>query len=222
MRDMLNRNRYHQRHAAIVTPDDFPWPIHVVGLGAVGSYATLFLAKLGVADLHVYDYDRIAHENVGNQLYGPSDVGRLKALAVADRVAAATGIRPEPYIERIQRREFQGLVILAVDSMQERRSIFEGSIRGHAAVRWLLDVRIGFLPGPVPTEAGLLFTVQPLIPATRADYERSLYDDARALPTPCGASGIVYASTLLAGKLVRRVVQIARGETVPPIERILP
>lgn len=45
---MLNRNRYHQRHAAIVTPDDFPWPIHVVGLGAVGSYATLFLAKLGV------------------------------------------------------------------------------------------------------------------------------------------------------------------------------
>jgi glycine/D-amino acid oxidase-like deaminating enzyme len=213
--------RYHERHAAIVRPDDLAWPIHLVGAGAVGSFAALLLAKLGPPDLHVYDHDLVGPENVGTQLYGPEDIGRPKAAALAALVERLAGVRPAAHIERVGERAFDGVVVLAVDAMHARRMIFERSIGGRASVRWLLDARIGFLPDTRHAPVGLLFTVRPLDPAERAEYEHSLYSDETALPTPCGAGGIAYASVLAAGAIGRRIVQIARRERVPLIERLM-
>ncbi len=213
---------YYTRQEMLLRPDELCWPTHVVGVGAVGSYVTLLLAKLGMADLHIYDLDRVMPENVGNQLYGPADIDIHKVHALTAHVEALTGIRPNPHPQRVEMQRFEGIVILAVDSMIDRRNIFQRCIRGRSAVRWMLDVRLGFLRGATGTETGLLFALRPIDQAECEEYERSLYEDSTALPLDCRAAGISYASVLAAGKVARRIKQITRGEPFPLLERILP
>ncbi len=216
------RENYSLRQEAILNPTEIAWPVHIVGLGAVGSYTALLLAKLGAHNLHIYDHDRVAPENVGNQLYGPGDVGQPKAAALSMLVESLAGFRPTSHVDRVRSRRFEGLVILTVDSMSDRRAIFEESLRGHAGVRQVLDVRLGFLSDADRTELGLLLTFRPSDPVQSEDYARSLYDDASTLPLDCRAAGIAYASALAAAYIARRVKQIVCAETFANVERILP
>jgi tRNA A37 threonylcarbamoyladenosine dehydratase len=59
----------------------------VVGLGAVGSFATEALARSGVGHLRLVDSDKVAISNCNRQLYAlTSTLGRNKAELAAERV----------------------------------------------------------------------------------------------------------------------------------------
>ena len=61
----------------------------IVGAGGLGSPAALYLAAAGVGALFVADPDVVDLSNLQRQvLYAESDVGRPKAEAAADRLAA--------------------------------------------------------------------------------------------------------------------------------------
>lgn len=60
----------------------------VVGLGGLGSVATLYLAGSGAGHLTINDFDRVDETNLPRQvLFTPADVGRPKATAAAARLA---------------------------------------------------------------------------------------------------------------------------------------
>ncbi len=212
---------YHMRQEAILPMEQLIWPIHVIGLGAVGSYLTLALAKLGARELYGYDPEQVVPENVGTQIYGPTHVGQPKAVALGRVIEQLTGLRPDLQARAIYDEPLAGIVVLAVDTMHDRAQIFR-SIDGRAAVRWLLDVRIGFTPVPPHSAVGLLFTVRPCDPADVAVYRRSLHDDRSVLPLNCRAAGIVTASMSAAAQVAHRISQVARGEAVPLLERVFP
>lgn len=212
---------YQARQAAILPAHSLSFPVHLIGAGGVGSLVALLLAKLGVTDLHLYDDDTVVAANVGTQVYGAEHIGSLKVDALAHLCEQFAGIRPQRHAVRVARLSFSGLVIAAVDSMRDRRAIFEQSISGRA-ITWFLDVRLGFAPGQAQPEMGLLFALRPLLLEDCAAYARSLYDDANTLGDACGSDGIIYASTIAAGKVVRAVKQLVLGEEVPFLQRILP
>lgn len=59
----------------------------VVGLGAVGSYAVEGLARAGVGNLRLVDFDVVQPSNINRQLYAlESTVGRPKCDVARDRV----------------------------------------------------------------------------------------------------------------------------------------
>src|SRR3954463_4671725 len=61
----------------------------IVGAGGLGSPAALYLAAAGVGALFVCDPDEVDRSNLQRQvLYAEDDVGRPKAEAAADRLAA--------------------------------------------------------------------------------------------------------------------------------------
>lgn len=61
----------------------------IVGAGGLGSPAALYLAAAGVGALFVVDPDDVDRSNLQRQiLYAEEDVGRSKAEAAADRLAA--------------------------------------------------------------------------------------------------------------------------------------
>lgn len=61
--------------------------VTVVGLGAVGSYATEALARAGVGRLRLIDFDEIRHSNLNRQLYAlHSTIGRQKVDVAAERL----------------------------------------------------------------------------------------------------------------------------------------
>jgi len=62
----------------------------VVGLGGLGSVASLYLANAGVGHLVINDFDRVDATNLPRQiLFRESDVGEYKTHATAERLRAA-------------------------------------------------------------------------------------------------------------------------------------
>lgn len=62
----------------------------VVGLGALGSKASLYLSKAGL-DLTVIDRDFVEERNLATQLYRKGDVNRLKSKAMKEIIESFTG-----------------------------------------------------------------------------------------------------------------------------------
>lgn len=61
--------------------------VTVIGLGAVGSYATEALARAGVGHLRLVDFDEVRLSNINRQLFAlESTVGRKKAQVARERV----------------------------------------------------------------------------------------------------------------------------------------
>jgi adenylyltransferase/sulfurtransferase len=63
--------------------------ILIVGLGGLGCPAAQYLASSGVGTLVLNDFDRVDETNLPRQiLFGDADLGELKAVAAARRLAA--------------------------------------------------------------------------------------------------------------------------------------
>ena len=60
--------------------------VAVFGLGGVGSYAVEALARAGVGNLYLFDYDRVGPSNANRQILAlQSTMGRDKAAVAAER-----------------------------------------------------------------------------------------------------------------------------------------
>lgn len=60
----------------------------MIGLGGIGCAAASYLASSGVGHLLLSDFDTVDESNLGRQiLYGPEDIGELKARCAASRLA---------------------------------------------------------------------------------------------------------------------------------------
>ncbi len=78
----------------------------IIGLGATGSATALEIAKLGVKDITLYDYDQIEAHNICNQqLYGPSDIGHYKVVVAAQQIEALTGYLPQYIIDKVDNKK---------------------------------------------------------------------------------------------------------------------
>ncbi len=72
----------------------------VVGLGAVGSYATEALARAGVGHLRIVDFDEVRLSNINRQLYATdSTVGQKKCQIARQRIL---DINPRCEVEALE------------------------------------------------------------------------------------------------------------------------
>ena len=61
--------------------------VAVIGLGAVGSYAVEGLARAGIGELTLVDFDDIQPSNINRQLYAlESTIGKAKSIVARNRV----------------------------------------------------------------------------------------------------------------------------------------
>src|SRR3990167_11515908 len=56
--------------------------VTIVGLGSLGSFTALLLAKNGV-NLNLIDFDKVSIENLSSQIYSRKDIGKYKVKAIA-------------------------------------------------------------------------------------------------------------------------------------------
>jgi tRNA A37 threonylcarbamoyladenosine dehydratase len=91
IRRMIGQPGLDRLHAACVA---------IIGLGAVGSYATEALARAGVGHLRLVDFDEVRASNINRQLYAlQSTVGRPKIDIAAERVR---DINPECQVQALR------------------------------------------------------------------------------------------------------------------------
>jgi molybdopterin/thiamine biosynthesis adenylyltransferase len=128
----------------------------IVGAGGIGAPAALYLAAAGVGRIGVLDDDEVSLSNLQRQvIYVESDLGRPKADAAQERLAALNGdIRVEALNVRLEpdnaRELVRGwdLVIDGSDSVATRQAVGEACVAEGATLvaaaigRWEAQVAV--------------------------------------------------------------------------------
>lgn len=171
------------RHVEVFSPDAFgKRRIDVIGAGASGSRVVLSLAKLGLENIHVWDFDTVEAHNIANQAYSQADIGRPKVEALRDLVKAHTGLEITIHNERVDgSQKLADVVFLLTDTMASRQEIWQKAIRYKIATKLMIETRMG-------SDQGRVYVVNPSRPAQVKGWEETLYSDDVAEASACGAS----------------------------------
>lgn len=162
--------------------------IDIIGAGAVGSAIAVQLAKLGLENIHVWDFDQVEGHNIANQRFNLSHIGQPKVKALAAIIKEATGHDIEVHEQKLEGGETLGdVVFLAVDTMAARKAIWQKSLRMKLRTKLVIETRMG-------AEEGRVYAVCPVKPAHVRTYETCFYDDETAQVSACGASVTVGAT----------------------------
>ena len=128
----------------IINPEDVEEHIHLIGCGSIGSYIGWGLAKLGLANVTLYDFDIVEEKNIGNQVYGHPHIGMKKVEALQNFILDNTGIKYDIKDTKLESDELKlnGIIISAVDSMPTRIELAKKN-RLNSRHTQFFDVRAG-------------------------------------------------------------------------------
>ena len=177
------------RHMELFDPEKFVHPVTIIGAGATGSWLALALAKLGITDITVYDFDVVEEHNIPNQSFGVNDVGALKVDALALEITAKTGTTINTMPFQFTNQRIAGVVFMMVDTMSARKEIWEASIKYKSAVELLIEPRMGL-------DCARVYNIDPNDSLHIKKYEETFCSDDVAEVSACGVSQTVISSAL--------------------------
>lgn len=105
-------------------PADIKGKVHIIGCGSVGSTLAENLARCGVTDMVLYDFDKVEPKNIVNQMFyqrqvGMNKVDALKEILCEINPECAETVKTKP--EGWQGKLLTGYVFLCVDSIEVRK-----------------------------------------------------------------------------------------------------
>lgn len=194
------------RHKELFNPENFDIPINIIGVGATGSWLALSLAKLGITDIAVWDYDKIEEHNIANQAFLPHQIGQFKVDALADLILQATGSTIYKVNDKVVHQRMSGIVFLMVDSMEGRKQIWQNCIKLKSAVKHLIEPRMGL-------DMGRIYNIDPVNMRHIEEYENTYYTDEEAELSACGNSMSVISSAMaVTSWCTRQLINYVNGE----------
>lgn len=116
-------------------------PIHIIGCGALGSTTAIMLARCGIQDIHLWDFDKVEEHNIANQQFVWSDIESPKTTALAKHYK---DIAPRAKIVTHGAWDddtLRGVVILCLDHIDTRKRILKHHIHKDTIVA-MLDIRM--------------------------------------------------------------------------------
>lgn len=191
------------RHISVFPPHAFgARRVDVIGCGATGSRIVLSLAKLGVENIHVWDFDKVEEHNLANQAFGLGDVGALKVDALARLVERDTGVQIKAHGERVDGSQTLGEVVyLLTDTMASRKEIWGRGIKFKLHSKLLVETRMG-------VDNGRVYAINPCKRSHILAWERTLYSDEEAEVSACGASiSVGPTAEIIAGLSVWQMIR---------------
>lgn len=198
-----------KRQLMIFDPKEFEDKIvAIVGLGNIGSHTALALARLGIKNFLTYDPDTIEAHNLSSQAYTEHSIGKYKGAVVSDMMSEINpGIADMAFNRKFDPRytsetqemrvHMPNIVIIAVDSMKERKKISEMYRTAH----WpdlLIDARVG----------GNQLEVYNI--RSWDEWQKTFSDSPDQ--DPCGGRYISYVSLMVAGVIANQVKKFLKGE----------
>ncbi len=171
------------RHVGVFARDAFGKKrIDVIGVGATGSRIVLSLAKLGLENIHVWDFDSVESHNIANQAFNQSHIGMLKVDALAAIVKEATGLKLTTHNERVDGSQQLGdVVFLLTDTMSSRKEIWNKGLRYKIRTKLMIETRMG-------ADTGRCYSINPVKPAHVRGWEQTLSDNVTAEVSACGTA----------------------------------
>lgn len=156
--------------------------VDVIGCGAIGSRVVLDLTKLGVENIHAWDFDKVEEHNIANQAFGIGDIGSSKTEALATLVKNATEQTIEIHSERVDGTQMLGdIVFVLTDTMKSRKEIWDCGLKYKLRTKLLVEARMG-------ADSMRIYAVNPNRRGHILEYDKTLYTDEEAEVSACGAS----------------------------------
>ena len=119
------------RHITVFNPASVKNDIHIIGVGATGSFVAMELARMGCPVINIYDFDDVEQHNIPNQYYDVNDIGKDKVVALEAKLKL---INPDITVnistEKVTAEDMSkmsGYVFLLVDSMKVRKELWEAA-----------------------------------------------------------------------------------------------
>ena len=172
-----------KKHISILDPTSINIPIHIIGCGATGSQVALSLANLGINNVTIWDGDKVESHNIPNQAFSLKHIGSAKVDAMQDIVKdiAPTQVLTWKFINEyyVDQSPLMGIVFLLVDSMSERKIIWENCIKYKPHIKMMLETRLN-------TFSGRIYTINPNQVTDITLWENNLYEDETADTSACG------------------------------------
>lgn len=191
----------------------------IVGAGAIGSYTAFGLARMGVKQLTLVDYDIVEAHNLPNQFFAESldltdslfKVEVLKStinLIVKDvTINTFNGKYEEIPPDFLRNYRRITTVITAVDDMESRKNIFK-NYRGTRTI--LLDSRTGGLYANI-------YGIKLWLEKECQFYEKTLHTNEEAIQLPCSGQSIVDTSMAVSAELIGRYRTLAMEKYHPTL-----
>ncbi len=172
----------------------------VGGVGNIGSWVSLFLARQGVT-LFIYDYDTVDEVNIASQLYALDDIGKLKTECLVDTLNGfvENGIAEKGKVEILGKLEESTVMVdkycfSCFDNMEARKMLFEAWYKKYKDEKDAI-----FIDGRLLAELGQVFLVTP---DKGARYRETLFDDKEVAKEDCAYKGTTHCSCIIAGFMV--------------------
>ena len=109
------------RHQDFFDPIDVKEEVHIIGVGAVGSHIATALARLGIKNIHIWDFDNVESHNIPNQIFTEVDIGKLKIDAVESKMISINSEISIQKHNRYESQELKGYVFSCVDNIEIRK-----------------------------------------------------------------------------------------------------
>jgi molybdopterin/thiamine biosynthesis adenylyltransferase len=188
------------RQVGIVNPDDIRnEAVLVIGAGAIGSWTTLALARVGYNDITVYDNDTVDEVNLATQFFRSCDVKRPKVNALAEGINSYCDLEIDTHNELYDGQEFRSIVISCVDSMQARHDIWK-HIKMKPNVNCYIDARMG----------GVNMNIYTICPTDMDDialYEECLWPPEEVVHVDCSRKAICYNVNTISSFVVNNLIK---------------
>lgn len=131
------------KHQEFFNPDLLTDDVHIIGVGAIGSHVAEMLTRLGVAHLHLYDFDVVEPANCANQMYYDYQIGQSKIESMSQSLHMINpDIELSLYDKGYIKQVLSGFIFLCVDNIDLRRSIVEAQ-RYNTNIKAMFDFRMG-------------------------------------------------------------------------------
>jgi len=195
----------YSRQSRIFNPANQKTKIIVCGVGSVGSFVTLTLAKLGFTNIEAIDFDKIEAENIPNQFYRVQDIGKFKVDALQEIVEDYSGLKIKTNKTKIDGKfnfdlTMNTILVLSLDNMETRDLIFKMMV-GMPVV--LLDTRMG----------GSEYQIYAYDMMKKEDVEKCAGDMKQQISEViCGERSVIYTILSIASEACNIVKQIDKGE----------
>ena len=195
------------RSVEVFNPNVIEDDIHIIGVGATGSFVLQTLVRFGVKRINIWDFDKYEIHNVNNQAIFQSSCDKQKVDA---QVELCEEINPEVEIiahdQKVTPEDIQqmsGYVFLLVDSMKCRKELFE-AIKKNEKIKWYWESRLG-------SDQGRIYCMPISKEFDYSKYETMhFYSDDDAEVSACGTSITIVSIVLsTAALMVNQFIKIA-------------
>ena len=206
---MITVQNDYSRQINILNPEEFNKRINIIGIGATGSWMSLALAKMGLSNLHLYDFDTVGEHNLPNQMFGIRDINRNKALSMRNIIKMLTGFVIKAKDEKIEGdTPLQGIVFMLTDTMKSRKDIYYKATKNNPKVELLIETRMDL-------RGGRIYVIDPSNREHIKKYEETLYGDDEAEVSACGVSQTVLPTALgITSHAIWKLLDYINGELV--------